>query len=165
MRKVWMADELGRFFAIGPTDLFGKPSHFYSRICKKDVSVMTHGIQEILRHDQGTKHFHGISVFVWKLRVGVCLISKATSWERKKLSGSGSGSWELHKWWGIESIPFRETSWWIAQLQLTSVFPCFGWSTMFGRELRTGPSVLVSFHSKCWASERRCYVVTRWGVG
>ena len=41
----------------GPTDASGKPCHFYCRICRKDVSVMTHGVYEILRHYQGTKHF------------------------------------------------------------------------------------------------------------
>ena len=54
--KVW-ADELSRFFVTGPTDASGKPSQFYCRICRKDVSVMTHGLHEILCHYQGTKRF------------------------------------------------------------------------------------------------------------
>ena len=33
------------------------PVLFYCRICPKDVSVLTHGHQEILRHFQGSKHF------------------------------------------------------------------------------------------------------------
>ena len=57
MKKVWGADELGRFFVTGPMDASGKPSHFYCRICRKDVSVMTHGVHEILRHYQGTNYF------------------------------------------------------------------------------------------------------------
>ena len=57
MKKVWAASELGRFFVTGPTDASGKPSHFYCRLCRKDVSVLTHGMHEILRHYQGTKHF------------------------------------------------------------------------------------------------------------
>ena len=57
MKKVWGASELGRFFVTGPTDASGKPSHFYCRLCRKDVSVLTHGMHEILRHYQGTKHF------------------------------------------------------------------------------------------------------------
>ena len=57
MKKVWGADELGRFFVTGPTDASGKPSHFYCRICRKDVSVMTHGVHDIPHHFQGTKHF------------------------------------------------------------------------------------------------------------
>ena len=28
LKKMWGADELGRFFATGPTDASGKPSHF-----------------------------------------------------------------------------------------------------------------------------------------
>ena len=57
MKKVWGASELGCFFMTGPTDASGKPSHFYCRLCRKDVSVLTHGTREILRHYQGTKHF------------------------------------------------------------------------------------------------------------
>ena len=57
MKKVWGADELGRFFVTVPRDASGKPTHFYCRNCRKDVSVMTHGVHEILRHYQGTKHF------------------------------------------------------------------------------------------------------------
>ena len=57
MKKVWGASELGRFFVTGPTDASGKPSNFYCRLCRKDVSVLTHGMHEILRHYQGTKHF------------------------------------------------------------------------------------------------------------
>ena len=40
MKKVWGASELGRFFVTGPTDASGKPSHFYCRLCRKDVSVV-----------------------------------------------------------------------------------------------------------------------------
>ena len=57
MKKVWAASELGRFFVTGPTDASGKPSHFYCPLCRKDVSVLTHGMHEILRHYQGTKRF------------------------------------------------------------------------------------------------------------
>ena len=57
VKKVWGAGELGRFFVTGPKDASGKPSHFYCRLCRKDVSVLTHGMHEILRHYQGTKHF------------------------------------------------------------------------------------------------------------
>ena len=57
MKKVWGASELGRFFVTCPTDASGKPSQFYCRLCRKDVSVLTHGMHEILRHYQGTKHF------------------------------------------------------------------------------------------------------------
>ena len=57
MKKVWGADEVGRFFVTGSTDAAGKPSHFYCRICRKDVSDLTHGPHEVLRHFQGVKHF------------------------------------------------------------------------------------------------------------
>ena len=51
------AGEVGQFFVTGATDAAGKPSHFYCRVCRKDVSVLTHGPHEILRHYQGVKHF------------------------------------------------------------------------------------------------------------
>ena len=41
----------------GPTDVATKPSHFYCRFCRKDVSVRTHGHHEFLRHFQGSKPF------------------------------------------------------------------------------------------------------------
>ena len=50
------ADEVARFFVTGAKDPTGKPSHFYRRICRKDVSVLTHGPQEVLRNFHGVKH-------------------------------------------------------------------------------------------------------------
>ena len=44
------------FFVTGATEAFGKPSYLYSRICRKDPSVLTHGSQEVLRPFQGDKH-------------------------------------------------------------------------------------------------------------
>ena len=57
MKKVWGANEMGQFFVTGATDVAGKPISFYCRVCRKDVSVLTHGPHEILRHYQGVKHF------------------------------------------------------------------------------------------------------------
>ena len=51
------ADEVGLFFATGATDAANKPSRFYCRICRKDVSVLMHGPYEVLRHFQSAKHF------------------------------------------------------------------------------------------------------------
>ena len=51
------ADELSRSLKAGATDASGKPSHVYCWICRKDMSIMTFEVQEILRHYQGTKHF------------------------------------------------------------------------------------------------------------
>ena len=56
-KKVWGANEVGQFLVTGATDAAGKPSHFYCRFCRKDVSVLTHGSHENLRHYQGVKHF------------------------------------------------------------------------------------------------------------
>ena len=57
MKKVWGASNVGQFFVTGPTDVATKPSHFYCPICRKDLSVLTHGHHEISRHFQGSKHF------------------------------------------------------------------------------------------------------------
>ena len=57
MNKVWGADEVDQFFVTGATDAAGKPRHFYCRICRTDVSVLTHGPHEVLRHFHGVKHF------------------------------------------------------------------------------------------------------------
>ena len=57
MTNVWGADEIGRFFVTGATDAAGKPSHFHCRLCCKDVSVLTHGVHEVLRQFQGVKQF------------------------------------------------------------------------------------------------------------
>ena len=57
MKKVWGANEVVQFFVTGATDAAVKPSHFYCRVCRKDVSVLKHGPHEILRHYQGVKHF------------------------------------------------------------------------------------------------------------
>ena len=32
-------------------------SHFYCQFCQKNVSVLTHGHHEVLRHLQGSRHF------------------------------------------------------------------------------------------------------------
>ena len=57
MKRAWGTSDVGQFFVTGPTDVATKPSHFYCRICCKDVSVLTHGHLEVLRHFQGSKHF------------------------------------------------------------------------------------------------------------
>ena len=57
MKKVYAATELGRFFVTGPSDAANMPSHFYCRVCRKNVSGLTHGHHEVLRHFQGSRHF------------------------------------------------------------------------------------------------------------
>ena len=41
----------------GPSDAANMPSHFYCRLCRKNVSVLTHGHHEMLRHFQERCHF------------------------------------------------------------------------------------------------------------
>ena len=57
MKKAWGMSDVWRLYVTGPTDVATKPSQFYCRYCRKDVSVLTHGHDEILRHFQGSKHF------------------------------------------------------------------------------------------------------------
>ena len=57
MKKAWGTSDAGQFSVTGPTDIAAKPCHFYFRICRKDVSVLTHGHHEILRHFLGSKQF------------------------------------------------------------------------------------------------------------
>ena len=57
MKKGFAVGELAQFFVTGPTDAANKLSEFYSRVCRKDVSVLTHGGYEIIRHFQGHHPF------------------------------------------------------------------------------------------------------------
>ena len=45
------------FFVTGPTDASTKVSEFYCWLRQKDVSVLTHGSSEVLRHFQEIRHF------------------------------------------------------------------------------------------------------------
>ena len=42
-----------------PSHAANMPSPFYCRVCWKNVSVLTQGHQEVLRHFQGSRHFAG----------------------------------------------------------------------------------------------------------
>ena len=57
LKKVYAANELGRFFVTGPSDAANMPNHFYCRVCRKSASVLTHGHHEVSRHFQGSRHF------------------------------------------------------------------------------------------------------------
>ena len=57
MKKVYAATELGRFFVTGPSVAANMPSHFYCRVCRKIVYVLTHGHHEVLQYRQGSRHF------------------------------------------------------------------------------------------------------------
>ena len=87
MKKAWGTSDVGRFFVTGPTDIATKPSHFYCRICRKHVSVLTHGDQEILRHFQGSKHFPRDQ----------CLRLETPSWEVLDYEGNILGPAEVER--------------------------------------------------------------------
>ena len=54
MKKSYTTSE---FSVTRPTNASTKLSEFYCRICQKDVSVLTHGSSEVLRHFQGIRRF------------------------------------------------------------------------------------------------------------
>ena len=57
MGKSYATSELARFFVTGPTNASTKLNEFYCRLCRKDVSVLTHGSPEVFRHFRGIRHF------------------------------------------------------------------------------------------------------------
>ena len=57
MKKGYAVGELAQFFVTGPTDAANKQSEIYCRLCRKDVSVLTHGSYELIRDFQGLRHF------------------------------------------------------------------------------------------------------------
>ena len=57
MKKGYAVGVLAQFFVTGPTDAANKLSEFYCRVCRKNVSVRTHGEYQIIRHFQGHRHF------------------------------------------------------------------------------------------------------------
>ena len=57
VKKGYAVGELAQFCVTGPTDAANKLSEFYCRVCRKDVSVLTHGGYEIMRHFPGHRHF------------------------------------------------------------------------------------------------------------
>ena len=56
MKKSYATSELARFFVTSPTDASTKLSEFYCLLCRKDVSVLTHGNPEVLRLFQGIRN-------------------------------------------------------------------------------------------------------------
>ena len=54
---MYAATDFGRFFVTGPSDAANMPSLFYCRLCWKNLSVLTHGHHEVLRHFQGSRLF------------------------------------------------------------------------------------------------------------
>ena len=57
IKKGYVVGELAQFFVTGRSVAANKLSEFYCRVCRKDVSVLTHGEYEIIRHFQGHRHF------------------------------------------------------------------------------------------------------------
>ena len=170
LKKVSGADELSRFFVTGLTDASWKPSQFYCQTNRKDVSVKTHGMHEILRHYQGTNHLPKdqrlrMQTPGWRVPVFEGNPMRGRSWATAgaNLEGSTSGEGERVSLLRRPHLVQVRCSW----RQFSCACKCFGfdWSIAFGRELPTGPSALVSVLFGCWASECRRYVVAGGGDG
>ena len=136
---------------VGQRMLPGNPVIF-CRICRKDVSVMTHGVHEILCLYQGTKHFPRhqrlrLETPVWRVVdfEGNPMRKKEVERQRERiLRATSSEGYRISHFRRHDLAQFgfsrRESS------RACQGF-CFDWSIAFGRELRTGPSGVISFHS------------------
>ena len=87
MKKLYAATELGSFFVTGPSDDANMPGQFYCRVCRKNVSVLTHGHHEMMRHFQGSRHF----VRDQRLRL------ETPGWRVLDLNGNPLGEDELER--------------------------------------------------------------------
>ena len=58
MKKGYAVGELAQFLVTALTEAANKPSEFYCRVFRKDVSVLTHGGHDIIRHFQGYRYFN-----------------------------------------------------------------------------------------------------------
>ena len=76
MKKVYAATELGRFFVTGPSDAANMPSHFYCRLCRKNVSVLTMGTMKCCGISRGVVTLLATSVCVLRHLGGACWIFK-----------------------------------------------------------------------------------------
>ena len=146
------ADEVGRFLVTAASIAAGKPSHFYCRICRNDVSVLTHGVYEMLRHFQGLKLFPrnkhlcrktpGWRVFDYE---GNPMTGEDIERQRERI-------WGLHMWQETETTRSRKTSLRTVRMKPTSAFrtgegASVDQSAAFGQELRTCPTALVPIYS------------------
>ena len=77
MKRAWGTSDVRRFFVTGPTDVATKPSHFYCRICRKDVSVLTHG--RFHGTSRAANTFRAINVCGWRRQAGKSLTMRGTS--------------------------------------------------------------------------------------
>ena len=168
MKRTWGMSDVGRFFVTGPTDVAAKPSHFYCRICRKDVSVLTHVHHEILRHFQGSKHFPRDQ----RLRL------ETPDWEMLDYEGNVMSPAEVERQRErimralvVREYPFSQD---VIVDETGAVDPNLGVMAKVSsliEVLRLGGSYelvylsLGAVHSVCRSCERGCHVVTRRGLG
>ena len=88
MKKVYGTSDPGMFFVTRPRDAANKPSLFFFRVCRKDVSVIHHGHRESVRHFQGARHFSRDQ----------CLRFDLPGWRVSDFHGNPLNTTELERW-------------------------------------------------------------------
>ena len=169
-RKCGGADEVGRFIVTETGDAAGIPSQFYCRICQKDVSVLTHGVHEVLKHYQGVRPFpHWLATETGDtMLAGTRFWGKAVHWERAKTSKGvhSSGSFGVS---GLR-VPFCRGSdcWRVWDPGCYSASPCngviTGGSSAIVWPLRVGSPPVGPFLLACQPGQNWCDIVPRWGA-
>ena len=165
------ADEVGRFFETEPTDAASKPSYFYCRICRKDVSVLTHGPHEVLRHFQGVKHFARdqrlrLETPGWRvLDFEGNPLSESGLDAPKAIHSSRSSSYSR----SVVSFCWGSDCGWFWGPGCHVISPCqgvvTGWSVAIGRILRDGSPTVVAIFITSQSSEHRRNMVSGRCVG
>ena len=95
LKEAWGASDVDPFSVNGPSGVSTKPSLFYCRICRKDVSLLIHGHHEFLSHFQGSEHF--LRDQRWR--------SERPSWEMLGYEGNAMSPVEVERqprgYWGF----------------------------------------------------------------
>ena len=132
----WMGiSDDGQFFMTGLTGVATKPSCFFCSICRKDVSVLTHGHHENMRNFEGRKDFARDR----------CLSLETPGWEVADYEGNVMSPAEVQRQRDRilratlvardRSTPFPRTSFLTRQVQ---------WTRILGSWLRYLPSLECS---------------------
>ena len=87
MKKAWGTSDVCQFFVTVLADFATKPRHFHCRICRRDVSFLTHGDHEILQHIQGRK----------QLPRDHCLRLETPGWEALDYQGNAISPAEVER--------------------------------------------------------------------
>ena len=154
---MWGANEVGQFCVTGATDAAGKPSHFFCRVCRKDVLVFTHGPHEILGHYQGVKHFArdqrlGLETPGWRVLdfEGNPLSERELERQKEHIF---RGPLVVHdcEYPFAEDLIVNETGAPDATLPVNAKVSSLieNWDSAIGRSIGAGEPVVVAVHADC----------------